>query len=203
MSFSSDVKAELEKKMKPDPLSLKSYLQKMFIKTGSISDPQKSYHLEFVCKEEAAASQLINVLKSYEIVAGMTTRKNHFVVYVKGGEAIVDFLNIVGAHKALMDMENERILKEYANKINRQVNCEAANVAKVTDAGQKQIKAIESIIEKRGISYLPENLQGIAKLRLENPDVSLVKLGEMLDPPVGKSGVNHRLRKIMEISENL
>ncbi|MCQ2522076.1 MAG: DNA-binding protein WhiA [Lachnospiraceae bacterium] len=203
MSFSSDVKSELEKKMKPDPLSLKSYLQKMFIRYGSISDPQKSYHLEFVCKKDGEAEQLMHVLASYDIVAGRTSRKNHDVVYIKGGEAIIEFLNIVGAHKALLDMEEQRVLKECANRINRQVNCEAANVAKVTDAGQKQIRAIETIQEKKGLSYLPENLREIALLRLENPDVSLIKLGEMLDPPVGKSGVNHRLRKIIEIAEEL
>lgn len=203
MSFSSDVKAELEKKSRPDPLSVKSYFQKMFLKYGSISDPQKSYHLEFVCKLEEEADQLIAGLKSYKIPAKRTTRKGHFVVYVKDGEAILQFLNVVGARKALMAMMNERILKETANQINRQVNCETANVAKVTDAGQRQIKAIELIEKKVGLSYLPENLREIAKLRVDHPDVSLVNLGEMLHPPVGKSGVNHRLRKIMEIAESL
>lgn len=115
----------------------------------------------------------------------------------------MDFLNIIGAHSALLNFENVRIVKQMRNNVNRLVNCETANLNKVVDAALRQVKDIELIIERRGIESLPDNLRSVAEMRLENPDMSLKELGEHLDPPVGKSGVNHRLRKIEAIAETI
>ena len=119
------------------------------------------------------------------------------------GTMIVDMLNIMGAHISLMNMENVRILKDISNNVNRRVNCEAANLNKTVSAAVRQIQDINYVIETRGITYLPDNLRSLAELRLEEPDASLKELGEMMNPPIGKSGVNHRLRKISEIAEDL
>ena len=125
------------------------------------------------------------------------------LVYIKEGEGIVDVLNVMEAHVALMKMENVRILKGMSNYYNRQVNCEAANIKKTVNTACRQIDDIQYIIDKAGIDYLPGKLQDIAMVRLENPDSSLQELGGLLEPPLGKSGVNHRLRKISEIADDL
>jgi hypothetical protein len=125
------------------------------------------------------------------------------VVYVKEGEHIVDLLNIMEAHVALMDLENVRILKEMRNSVNRQVNCETANISKTVGAAVKQMEDIDYIRKKRGLESLPDNLREVALLRLEYPEASLKELGMRLSPTVGKSGVNHRLRRISEIAEEL
>ncbi len=122
---------------------------------------------------------------------------------MKEGAAIADFLNVIGAHSALMNFENVRILKEMRNSINRQVNCETANIKKTVSAAARQMEDIQYIHDRIGFGNLSENLSQIARLRLENPEVTLKELGEMLEPPIGKSGVNHRLRKLSEIAEEL
>ena len=125
------------------------------------------------------------------------------MVYIKEGSGIVDILNVMEAHIALMELENVRILKEVRNSVNRKVNCETANLNKTISAAVKQIEDIEYIRDNYGLSKLSESLEEMARLRLDNPDASLKELGDMLSPPVGKSGVNHRLRKICEIAEDL
>ena len=125
------------------------------------------------------------------------------MVYIKDGTMIVDMLNLMGAYSSLMDMENIRILKDIANNVNRKVNCEAANLNKTVNAAVRQIEDIEYIIKVKGIHYLPDNLVELAQARLEARDASLKELGEMINPPIGKSGVNHRLRKISEIADHL
>ena len=122
---------------------------------------------------------------------------------MKEGAAIADFLNVIGAHSALMNFESVRILKEMRNSINRQVNCETANIKKTVSAAARQTEDIQYIHDRIGFGNLSENLSQIARLRLENPEVTLKELGEMLEPPIGKSGVNHRLRKLSEIAEEL
>ena len=135
--------------------------------------------------------------------AKIVKRKKSYVVYLKEGEQIVDMLNIMEAHVALMDLENVRILKEMRNSVNRQVNCETANINKTVNAAVKQVEDINYIKSVRGLDSLPDNLKEIALLRLKYPQAALKELGTFLDPPVGKSGVNHRLRKICELAEDL
>lgn len=181
----------------------RSFLRGAYLAAGSMSDPGKSYHLEFVCQNEEYARQIVELLKSFSLEARIILRKKYFVVYIKEGEGIVDLLNIMEAHVALMELENTRILKEMRNSINRRVNCEAANITKTVNAATRQVEDILFVKEHYGFENLPENLIEIAMVRLENPEASLKELGEMLDPKVGKSGVNHRLRKLMEIADRL
>ena len=168
-----------------------------------MSAPEKGYHLEFVCTKESQAKQLVSILQDFSLDGKIVLRKKYYVVYLKESEGIVDLLNIMEAHKALMELENLRILKEVRNSVNRRVNCEAANITKTVNAAAKQVEDILFIKEHYGLKKLPDNLQEIARVRLENPDVALKELGQLLDPPVGKSGVNHRLRKLTEIARRL
>ena len=179
------------------------FIRGAFMAAGSISDPNKSYHFEIKCNSEKKAKQLIELLENYNIDGKMVARKGGYVVYIKEGEGIVDVLNVMEAHVSLMEMENVRILKGMSNYYNRQVNCETANIKKTVATSVRQIDDIDFIIQNKGIDYLPEKLQDIAWVRKENPDASLQELGEMLDPPLGKSGVNHRLRKICQIAQEL
>ena len=181
----------------------RAFIRGAFMAAGSISDPNKSYHFEIKCNSEKKAKQLIELLENYNIDGKMVARKGGYVVYIKEGEGIVDVLNVMEAHVSLMEMENVRILKGMSNYYNRQVNCETANIKKTVATSVRQIDDIDFIIQNKGIDYLPEKLQDIAWVRKENPDASLQELGEMLDPPLGKSGVNHRLRKICQIGQEL
>ena len=181
----------------------RAFLRGAYICAGSMSDPKRSYHLEMVCQREDQAQQLMEIMHHFGLEAKTIERKQHFVVYIKEGEGIVDFLNICEAHVSLMSMENERILKDMRNSINRRVNCEAANITKTVNAAAKQLADIELIRDKMGLQELPPNLRMIAEARLEHPDATLSELGGYLDPPVGKSGVNHRLRRLSEIAEGL
>ena len=181
----------------------RAFIRGAFMAAGSISDPNKSYHFEIKCNSEKKAKQLIELLENYNIDGKMVARKGGYVVYINEGEGIVDVLNVMEAHVSLMEMENVRILKGMSNYYNRQVNCETANIKKTVATSVRQIDDIDFIIQNKGIDYLPEKLQDIAWVRKENPDASLQELGEMLDPPLGKSGVNHRLRKICQIAQEL
>ncbi len=181
----------------------RAFLRGAFLSVGSMSDPQKGYHLEFVCTDDAKAEQLRNVIQGFGVEAKIVLRKKYHVVYLKEGSGIVDLLNICEAHKALMEFENLRILKEMRNSVNRRVNCETANITKTVNASTRQIEDIEYIRDHYGLQNLPENLKQIAEIRLEHPDAPLKELGAYLDPPVGKSGVNHRLRKISELADKI
>ncbi len=181
----------------------RAFLRGAFLSIGSMSDPQKSYHLEFVCTDEDKARQLQGVIQGFDIDAKIVLRKKYYVVYLKEGSGIVDLLNVCEAHVALMKLENLRILKEMRNSINRRVNCEAANITKTVNAATRQIEDIEYIRDHYGFQNLPENLRQMAEVRLENPDAPLKELGEYLNPPVGKSGVNHRLRKLSELADRI
>lgn len=181
----------------------RAYLKTAFICCGSVTDPEKNYHFEFVNNDYYHALNIKELIAGFGIEAKIIERKNHYIVYLKEGEQIVDMLNLISAHKALMEYENKRIIKEVRNNVNRIVNCETANINKVVAASVKQREAIEFIKDKVGLSYLSPQLEEVAKVRLDNPGLSLKELGEMLNPPVGKSGVNHRLKKICEIAEQL
>lgn len=181
----------------------RAYLRGAFLSVGSMSDPQKSYHLEFVCDEKAQAVQLQTILQEFQIEAKIIRRKKYDVVYLKEGSGIVDLLNVMGAHVSLMNLENLRIVKEMRNSVNRRVNCETANISKTVTAASKQIEDILLIRDKYGFGNLPDNLRQMAEIRLEYPEAPLKELGEYLEPAVGKSGVNHRLRKLSEIAEHM
>ena len=149
------------------------------------------------------AEQLKELIIGFEVDAKIVNRKKYYVVYVKEGAGIVELLNIMEAHISLMNLENLRIIREMRNSINRRVNCEAANITKTVNAASKQIEDILSIKKKIGFGQLPANLREIAELRLEYPDATLKELGGLIEPAVGKSGVNHRLRKLSELAESL
>ena len=179
------------------------FIRGAFLASGSISDPEKGYHFEIVCNTEAKAQQLCDMIGSFGVEAKITMRKKNYIVYIKEGSQIVDILNVMEAHVALMNFENIRILKEMRNSVNRQVNCETANLNKTVSAAVKQIEDIKYIQKTIGFEQLPESLAEIAQLRLEEPETTLKDLGQMLTPAVGKSGVNHRLRKLSMIAEEL
>lgn len=181
----------------------RAWLRGVFLSAGSMSDPQKSYHLEFVCDENAQAVQLREVLSEFQIEARIIGRKKYQVVYLKEGAGIVDLLNVMGAHVSLMELENMRILKEMRNSINRRVNCETANISKTVTAAGRQIEDILLIRDRYGFENLPDNLRQMAEVRLEYPDAALKELGGYLEPVVGKSGVNHRLRRLSEIADRI
>lgn len=181
----------------------RALLRGIYLCCGSMSNPAKGYHLEFVCPNDEFAEMLIELLGGFEIEARLVQRTNHPVVYLKEGASIVTLLNVMEAHVSLMNLENERILKDIANHTNRLINCEVANSAKTIGAASDQISDIRLIEEKIGLSSLPEQLKEVAVLRLENKDMPLKELGEHLTPPLGKSGVNHRMRKISKIAEKL
>jgi len=181
----------------------RAFIRGAFLASGSMSNPKKAYHLEIVVSSEEKAEQIRNLIQSFAIDAKTILRKRNYVVYIKEGSQIVDLLNVMEAHRALMELENVRILKEMRNSINRQVNCEAANISKTVNAAGKQIEDIVYIRNHGGLGDLADGLEDIARIRIEYPEASLKELGEMLIPPIGKSGVNHRLRKLSLIAEQL
>lgn len=181
----------------------RAYLRGAFLGSGSISDPAKMYHLEFSTVNIDVSENLKKVLNSYKLNAKIVVRKNTNVVYIKESEHITDLLNLMGAYNALMHLEDIKIKKQMRNDVNRLVNCETANLNKTVETSMRQIDCINYILEKQSIDYLPENLHEIALLRIENPDMSLKELGEIMEKPLGKSGVNHRLKKIELIAEEL
>lgn len=181
----------------------RAYIRGAFLGGGSISNPEKTYHLEFVTHSEEYALDLSKLINTFGLNSKVIQRKNSFIIYIKEGEQIVDLLNIIGAHASLLELENIRIMKEMRNNVNRLVNCETANLSKTVNAAVRQVESIKLIQSEIGLKRLPKNLREVAELRLSYPDESLKDLGEMLDPPVGKSGINHRLRKIEKIAEEL
>ncbi len=181
----------------------RAFIRGAFLSSGSMSDPKKAYHFEIVVSNLDKAEQLRDIIQTFSIDAKIVIRKKNYVVYIKEGSQIVDLLNVMEAHVALMDLENVRILKEMRNSINRQVNCEAANISKTVTASSKQIDDIIYIRENVGFGDLADGLEDVASMRIEYPKASLKELGAMLLPPIGKSGVNHRLRKLSTIADQL
>ena len=181
----------------------RAFLRGAFLASGSMSHPEKSYHIEMVCASQKKAEQIQKLINSFGLDAKVILRKKSYVVYLKEGSQIVDLLNIMEAPIALMEMENVRILKEMRNSVNRQVNCETANINKTVSAATKQAEDIRLIEKTVGLDNLPEGLQEIAELRLLYPDATLKELGDLLTEPLGKSGVNHRLRKLSELAEDI
>ncbi len=180
----------------------RAFIRGAFMATGSMSDPNKSYHFEIVCKSMEQATRLQELMQEFETDAKIVERKNHYVVYLKDWSQIVHMLNVMEAYVSLMNLENVRILKEMRNSVNRKVNCETANIGKTVNAAVKQIADIELIRDHMGLEELPGPLREMAYVRLEYPDAPLKDLGQYMDPPVGKSGINHRLRKLAVIAED-
>ena len=197
----------LDLKLKTDFLKNKccrrAFLRGAFLGCGSLSDPVKANHLELVVEDSDNAEQLKELINSFGLQAKTVKRKNKWIVYLKDGEEIVIFLNLIKAYSALLNYENIRIVKDVRNNVNRIVNCETANLTKMVNAAVRQIEVINWIKDHVGLDYLPPNLKELAEIRLQYPEKSLKELGEMLDRPIGKSGVNHRMRRIEEIAEEL
>jgi len=204
ISFSQSVRAEL---LNDDNLSTeleyeRAFVRECFLYGGIISNPGKTYHVEFTISE-SEAKELMKILSNFSLHPKKITRKGQTVVYIKESEGIADILNIMGAHKSLLMLENTRVEKNVRNTINRQVNFETANINKTVDAALNQINAIKYISEEIGLSYLSKPLKEVAELRLTNETLTLTEIGELLTPPIGKSGVNHRLRKICKIADQV
>lgn len=181
----------------------RAYLRGAFLGGGSVSDPEGTYHLELITREKQHLELLCRIMAKIGLEPRVSRRKHWFVVYLKDSAQISDFLNIIGAHAALLDFENAKIMKEMRNKVNRLVNCETANLNKTIDAGMRQVAKIELLIKKIGYERIPFTLKETARLRLEYPEASLKELGEMLEPQASKSAVNHRLRRLEKMAEKL
>ena len=181
----------------------RAYIRGAFLASGSISDPEKGYHFEIVYPDERKAQQLQTIIRSFSVDAKIVQRKKSYVVYVKEGAQIVDMLAVMEANVALMDLENIRILKEMRNSVNRKVNCETTNINKTVNAAVKQMEDIKLIQQVMGFEQLSDGLAQIAELRMQYPEATLKELGMMLSPQVGKSGVNHRLRKLSALADEL
>lgn len=184
----------------PKSCCKRAYIRGAFLAAGSVSDPNKSYHFEIVCQDESRAHYIAEMLSSFEIEAKVISRKQYYVLYVKDGTEIVEVLNVMGAHVALMDFENTRILKEMRNSVNRKVNCETANIGKTVAASARQTDDIRTLMASPVYRTLPKPLKQMAEIRTQYPDATLKELGELFTPPLGKSGVNHRLRKLGELA---
>lgn len=181
----------------------KAFVRGCFLGSGSINNPQNKYHIEMIFKEKEDAEFVLQLLKKYNISFKLLEKENSVSIYAKDGEEISKFLAFIGANNAVLKFEDIRVYREMRNNVNRLVNCETANLSKTIGAAVKQIEAINKIKESGKSSMLSDNLKEIAELRVKNPEASLTELGNMLKTPIGKSGVNHRLKAIMKIAEEL
>jgi len=191
---------ETDKFVCPD--CVKYFLRVIFLMYGTMSDPDKSYHLEMIFNNKTIADSIIKILSQLGIKPKHTIRKNNYILYYKESDLIVDFLNIIGANKSAFRIMNVRIEKEIRNNTNRLVNCDTANIDKTVSAAINQIDSINSLIATGEIDNLPDELKETAYLRLNNPNITLNELAELHDPPISKSGVDYRLRKLTNISKN-
>lgn len=192
----TDNDIELNKLETENEEILKSVVRGAFLGSGSINNPENKYHMEIILSTQNNADCIYNILKKNEIKAKRMQRKYGYSVYIKDGEGISRFLAFIGANTAVIKFEEIRVLRDMKNSINRQVNCETANLTRTINAAVKQIEKINKLKESGQFEKLPKDLKELAQTRLENPDASLVELGQMLSTPLGKSGVNHRLKKI-------
>lgn len=181
----------------------KCYLRAFFLVCGSCANPEKNYHLEMVFDEKPLAKSICTAMLNSGFNAKVIERKNSFVVYMKDAESIVDFLTFIGAQQTILKFYNVKILKETRNNVNRAVNCETANIQKTVDAAGRQMTSIEIIKNKKGLSYLPDELREVAEIRLANPEASLIEMLELLPDKISKSGLNHRFKKLDKIAGEL
>ena len=181
----------------------KAFLRGAFLAGGSVSKPISDYHLELVCENEELAALILKTMHGFSLPAKLTERKQDYIVYIKEGNGITDFLSLIGAHNSLLEFENIRVVKEMRNNVNRLVNCETANLNKIVKASVRQVACIKYIEAKRGLQSLPELIEEAARLRLQHADASVAELAAMCESKIGKSGFNHRLKKIEEIAKEL
>lgn len=180
-----------------------AFLRGAFLACGAVSSPEKDYHLEFSVPYMNLSKSLVTALMEKELAPKVTHRKGYNIIYFKDSEEIEDCLYIMGAGRSMFDMMNVKIVKEIRNTANRKANCETANIEKTVAAASPQIAAIMKIEREKGLDYLSEPLRQMAEIRMENPDSSLNELAEMFDPPISRSGVNHRLSRLVKIAEDL
>lgn len=181
----------------------KSFIRGSFLGAGSISNPEKTYHLEIITGSLEYSKLFVKLLENYRIAFGIVERKDNHIVYLKDSEMISDFLSLIGAFQNLFKFEDIRVLKNIKNNVNRVMNCESANMDKTIDASLRQIEDIELIEKTIGLESLDPNLREIAEIRIKFPEYSLKQIGEKLNPAISKSGVNHRFKKIRDIAGNL
>lgn len=179
----------------------KSFLRGVFLASGSITDPDKEYHLEMVLNDEGFAEALLRFMNKFELSVHKTERRGLVLIYLKGKESITDMLSIMGAQRARFSMDESIIKKELRNQANRAVNCDSANVQRTLNASEKQREAIQRFMDEHGKEALPPELQEAAALRLQYPELSLEELGELCDPKIGKSGMYHRLKRIEKLMQ--
>ena len=180
-----------------------AYARGAFLAAGTVTDPKKYYRLEIAAPDERTAVHLTEVLGTASLSPKMTNRGGETLVYLQDGAQVSDMLGFIGASKSLLALENIRAVKETRGNINRRVNLETSNLRKAANASAKQLRDIVYLEQTGELAKLPENLREMAKLRRENPDMSLAELGSLFDPPLGRSGVNHRLRQLHEHTERL
>lgn len=186
------------------PCCLRAYLRGVFLACGFVGRPEgASYHLELLVGNEQLASELCSLLQGLKIGARIAPKKDSYQIYLKDADEIADFLRLIGAYRSTLAFENARVVKGVRNQVNRLVNCETANLKKTVSAAIRQREAIERIRATIGLQALPDGLREVARLRLARPEASLSEIGRLLHPPVGKSGVNHRLRRLEEIAARL
>ena len=182
----------------------RAYMRGMFMGTGTISDPEKSYHLEFVCESRTLANDLKKMINSFvDLSVKVVQRRNRWVVYMKNSQYISDMLALMGAHAQMLAFENVRVQKSVYNQTTRIMNCDNANTDRTLDASEKQIRAIRILEETGQLSVLTDKLRELARLRVENPEASLTQLGEMMEPKLGKSGVTNRMKRILSMAEKV
>lgn len=181
----------------------RAYVRGCFLGSGSINNPENKYHIEFIVKDRNIADEILQILNKYNIHFKKLEKENAVSLYSKDGEEISKFLAFIGANSSVLKFEDIRVYRDMRNNVNRIVNCETANLSKTVNAAVKQIDAINKLKESGKYNSLSENLKEIAELRIKYPDVSLVELGKMLNPPIGKSGVNHRMKAIVKLVEEL
>ena len=181
----------------------KAIVRGSFMGAGSISNPKSKYHLEIVFQIEENALKINHILNHFEINSKVLQRAKNYIVYIKDGEDISNFLAFIGANKSVLKFEENRVIRDVRNNVNRIVNCETANLNKVIQTAVKQIEDIKLIKKKNKFNDLNAGEKELAELRLKNPEASLTELGKMLKKPISKSGVNHRMRAIEELANEL
>lgn len=192
----------IEKINNQEELAIKAFIRGIFLGSGSVNNPENKYHLEIILNNLENAKIVKELLEKMQINMKEMQRKKGYSLYLKEGEEISKFLALIGANSAVLKFEEIRVLRDMKNNINRKVNCETANLSKTINAAVKQIEAIKNLQKEGKFESLSENLKEIAILRLENPDASLIELGKMLKNPIGKSGVNHRLKQLEQLGAN-
>ncbi len=205
MAFENEIKEKMDKSggiESKDEARIKALARGAFLGSGSVNNPENKYHLEVVLSNNKNASSIKKMLEKMQIDFKALERKNGYSLYMKDGEEISKFLAFIGANNSVLKFEEIRVLREMKNNVNRKVNCETANLNKTINAAVKQIEAIKKLKESGKLESLNSNLKEIASLRVENPDATLTELGQMLQNPIGKSGVNHRLNQLIELSKN-